>query len=343
MAQNMTNYFGKIIRIDVDSTTNGKPYGIPASNPFASDDTGLPEIYAWGFRNPFRMSFDRNDMLNPENPPNGYWPFYISATAETIYEATYKVARPGNYGWAIREGTHCLARATPLVPPETVICATDGDCPIGPQILFCGSDSYCTCTDVDPVLGGPVYDPVIEYNNLLVHEYDETIALVEEGILEDGKGRASLGGFIYRGSEIPWLYGKFVQGDFAIEFLDGIIFVAEPTQDDSLWELEKVHVFDETYPGFVKSIGEDANGELYAITGALSPTGLIGRVFKLVDGSGGTATNPQDGSDGTATDSQDGSDGTATDPPTSTSTALTSRMILTIGFAVTVGTLSFIL
>jgi hypothetical protein len=176
---------------------------------------------------------------------------------------------------------------------------------------------------VDPILGGLVYDPVIEYNNLLVHEYDETLVLVEEGILEDGKGRASLGGFIYRGSAIPWLYGKFVQGDFAIEFLDGIIFVADPTQDGTLWELQKVHVMNETYPGFIKTIGQDADGELYAITGALAPTGLIGRVFKIVDGTSG---------------------GTATDPPTSTSTVLlTSRMILTIGFAVMVGTFYFIL
>ena len=47
---------GKLLRIDVDS---GTPYAIPPSNPFASGAGGLPEIYAYGLRNPWRITFDR--------------------------------------------------------------------------------------------------------------------------------------------------------------------------------------------------------------------------------------------------------------------------------------------
>jgi hypothetical protein len=300
IAQNLAEYFGKILRIDVDGGGGGAtdvPYGIPADNPFVGNDTAYPEeIFAWGFRNPFRISFDRNDYANDAAPSSsGYYPFFVSATAETLFEATYKIDGPGNYGWAIREGIHCIVRSQPLIPPHTVNCTVDSDCPSSPQTTTCGSDGFCTCPDVDPILGGRIHDPIIEYVNLAVHEHSESAALVEEGLLDEGLGRASVGGFVYRGSAIPWLYGKFVQGDFAIELLDGQIFVAEEDQTGRLWNLEKAYVFkstDPVYSGFVKTIGQDANGELYAVTGAFTPTGLIGRVFKIVDASSMNSTMP---------------------------------------------------
>ena len=49
--------FGKILRIDVNTVSVGKPYGIPASNPYANGVNGAPEVYASGFRNPWRFSF----------------------------------------------------------------------------------------------------------------------------------------------------------------------------------------------------------------------------------------------------------------------------------------------
>jgi len=296
IAQNLTEYFGKILRIDVDNDGgDGSAYGIPEDNPFVGNDNAYPvEIYAWGFRNPFRISFDHNDFSvtstrgDASNGTSSHFPFYVSATAETLFESTYKVDSPGNYGWAIKEGSRCIVRNQTLIPPYTVNCTANTDCPSGPQTTTCGSDGLCTCTDVDPILGGPIHDPIIEYVNLAANEYNESAALVEEGLIDEGLGRASLGGFIYRGSAIPWLYGKFVQGDFALDLLDGQIFVAEePTAGDGLWSLQQAYVFnanDPVYSGFVKSIGQDADGELYAITGALTPTGIIGRVFKIVDG-----------------------------------------------------------
>jgi glucose/arabinose dehydrogenase len=294
IAQNLTEYFGKILRIDVDGGDDGGdlPYGIPTDNPFVDGDTGYPkEIFAWGFRNPYRISFDRNDYsADAGSTSNGYYSFFVSATAETFFEATYKVDGPGNYGWAIREGTQCIARGQPLVPPHTVSCNKDSDCPDedSPQTITCGADGFCTCPDIDPILGELIHDPIIEYVNLAVHEHNESVALVEEGLLDAGLGRASVGGFVYRGSAIPWLYGKFVQGDFAIELLDGQIFVAEEGEAGELWNLKIAYVFNATdpiYSGFVKTIGQDADGELYAVTGAFAPTGLIGRVFKIVDAS----------------------------------------------------------
>jgi glucose/arabinose dehydrogenase len=267
IAQNLTALYGKILRIDVD---RGSPYGIPPDNPFAGPD-GIPdEIYAWGFRNPFRIAFDRA----------GDRAMYVSAPADTFFEATYKVSQPGNYGWAIKEGTHCIVRSSALAPPETISCSSDAQCPIGPQISTCGRSGACSCPDVGS-LGEPIHAPILEYLNFAVEDPRSMFP-------GQGFGRASLGGHIYRGQDITWLRGRFVQGDFALNLLDGQILVAKEMPRGKPWTLRRAFAFDPAHPvksGFMKSIGEDAQGELYAITGNFTPTGLAGRIWKIIDAS----------------------------------------------------------
>ena len=92
--QNTQTLFSTISRIDVDKRA---PYGIPSDNPFANGQGGRPEIYAWGFRNPWRFSFDRaTGELWTSDVGQGFW------------EEIDKVQLGKNYGWAIREGSHCL-------------------------------------------------------------------------------------------------------------------------------------------------------------------------------------------------------------------------------------------
>jgi glucose/arabinose dehydrogenase len=266
IAQDMTSLYGKILRINVDQ---GDPYRIPPDNPFASRH-GIPgEIYAWGFRNPFRLSFDRG----------GDRAMYVSAPAETLFEAIYQVTRPGNYGWAAKEGTHCIVRVSAYAPPETISCSSHAQCPIGPQASFCGRQGVCTCSRFGS-LGERIHTPIIEYLNAAVEAPESQFP----GL---GIGRASVGGHIYRGKAIQWLRGMFVAGDFALTLLDGQIFVAQERPRGKLWKLRRAFVFDASdavKSGFMKSIGEDADGELYAITGNFTPTGLAGRIWKIVDG-----------------------------------------------------------
>jgi glucose/arabinose dehydrogenase len=242
LAQDLTSLYGKILRIDVDS---GDPYAIPPDNPFAGADDVPDEIFAWGFRNPFRISFDRE----------GDRAMYVSAPADTLFEATYRVTGPGNYGWASKEGTHCFKRTSAFAPPET-------------------------CASVGP-LGEPIHDPVIEYLNFAVE--DPRSQFPGRGV-----GRASLGGHIYRGKSIKWLRGRFVQGDFGLNLLDGQILVAKRMPEGHPWQLRRAFLFDPSDPlksGFMKSIGQDADGELYAVTGNFTPTGLEGRIWKIIDAS----------------------------------------------------------
>jgi glucose/arabinose dehydrogenase len=94
--QDPQTLLGKMMRIDVNSTSPGLPYAIPPDNPFAAGG-GLPEIYAIGFRNPWRFSFDR---------PTGR--LFVADVGQNNFEEVDIVQKGGNYGWNTMEGAHCF-------------------------------------------------------------------------------------------------------------------------------------------------------------------------------------------------------------------------------------------
>ena len=96
-AQNLDSVFGKILRIAVGDTG---PYTIPPTNPFT--DRGAPEVYARGFRNPWRFSFDRG------NPAH----LWVADVGDDTSEEINRVEIGKNYGWSIMEGAGCHAAAT---------------------------------------------------------------------------------------------------------------------------------------------------------------------------------------------------------------------------------------
>ena len=93
--QDTTTLLGSMLRIDVDG---GSPYAIPAGNVFASSSTDMPEIYAWGLRNPWRFSFDEltGDLWSGD-------------VGQGAWEEIDLVTSGGNYGWNIEEGDHCFS------------------------------------------------------------------------------------------------------------------------------------------------------------------------------------------------------------------------------------------
>jgi glucose/arabinose dehydrogenase len=91
--QDTTTLLGSILRIDVDGAS---PYVIPAGNHFEYSTTDMPEIYAWGLRNPWRFSFDEltGDL-------------WAGDVGQGAWEEIDLVLSGGNYGWNIEEGDHC--------------------------------------------------------------------------------------------------------------------------------------------------------------------------------------------------------------------------------------------
>lgn len=93
--QNASNPLGSLLRIDPlgNNSRNGQ-YGIPADNPFLGSDPILPETYAYGFRNPFRFSFDSQTGA-----------LVLADTGQNDIEEVNLVQSGGNYGWGLKEGS----------------------------------------------------------------------------------------------------------------------------------------------------------------------------------------------------------------------------------------------
>lgn len=127
--QNPAALLGKLLRIDPANPSGGKPYGIPAGNPFADGIGGAPEVWAYGLRNPWRFSFDRSN--------GDLWIGDVGQDA--IEEIDFapngpKGAGPGNnYGWSLMEGTSSFRGGTAPsghVPPIYEYTHDDGGCSV---------------------------------------------------------------------------------------------------------------------------------------------------------------------------------------------------------------------
>ncbi|MFB6360440.1 MAG: sorbosone dehydrogenase family protein [Halobacteriales archaeon] len=114
------NLLGSLLRIDVDRRGADRGYGIPPENPLVGQP-GRDEHYAWGLRNPWRFAFDGETC-------------YAADVGQNRFEEVNRIERGGNYGWNVKEGTHCFGAET------------------------------CPDRTPDDVRGGePLVDPVIEY------------------------------------------------------------------------------------------------------------------------------------------------------------------------------------
>jgi len=226
-----SNLLGNILRIDVN---HGTPYGIPHDNPFVNAP-GLDEIWAYGFRNPYRFSFDMGGSRS----------LLVGDAGQELWEEVSRVVRRGNYGWNVKEGTHCFDAENPTVPPAT-------------------------CPDVDPTTGEPLRDPVIEFANAK-----------QPG----GLALTVVGGNVYRGHDFPALAGMYVFGGATASFTtpDGRLF-ASVQEGDGLWTLHELLIGGTDRLGYVvKGFGNDAQGNVYvAASKILGPTGTTGTIFKIV-------------------------------------------------------------
>ncbi|MEQ9002774.1 MAG: PQQ-dependent sugar dehydrogenase, partial [Pseudomonadales bacterium] len=216
-AQNTTNLLGNVLRLDVVDVPFPSPgYDIPPGNPLAANPkcgpganaAACPEIFAYGFRNPWRLSFD--------GPTGDFW---VADVGQNAWEEINRLTGPGgNYGWRCKEGSHDF---------NTAGCPSSG-----------------------------LIDPVYEYAHV-------------------GGGRSVTGGYVYRGSRLPALAGRYLFADY----LTGQVWALRQTGGG--------YAADELVdaPFNIASFSQGNDGEVLVL-------GIgTGRVYRL-EGSGGvTADN----------------------------------------------------
>ncbi len=191
--ENPQTELGTIVRIDVDVDPGADPaYRIPPGNPFADGREGLPEVWAYGLRNPWRFSFDGEHI-------------YIGdvghLAAEEVNVADASLAGI-NYGWDTMEGTACYE------PP-----------------VDCDRDQ--------------LFIPQIAYS----HDV----------------GVAVIGGYVYRGTAIPEMVGRYFYADFVGGWIRTFLYKDGRVTEHYDWSRSV------DLPRFVWSFGVDGHGELYVL------------------------------------------------------------------------------
>ncbi|WP_226042046.1 PQQ-dependent sugar dehydrogenase [Natrinema sp. DC36] len=243
------NLLGGILRLDIDVESDEQPYGIPDDNPLVDQEGHRGEHYAWGFRNPWGMSFtDDGELLAAD-------------VGQNLIESVNHVRAGGNYSWNVKEGTYCFSTETPTTPPDE-----------------------CPNTTPDDVRGGePLLDPVLEYphelgiiqspndaagngtnggdgaGNTTENGGNTTTEMTEDdsnaggnmtegggdggnetavngtrangGVVGDQIGVSITGGYLYEGGEIDALEGAYIFGDWSLDGESpGTVFLARPPE-----------------------------------------------------------------------------------------------------------------
>jgi len=195
--QNRNTYLGSILRIDVSNASINQPYLIPTDNPFVGEENVKEEIWAYGMRNPWRISFD--------NLTGDLW---AGDVGQNSYEEVDLIVKGGNYGWNTMEGFHCYGA------------------------------NECNTTGLTL--------PIAEYGRNM--------------------GKSISGGYVYRGQDLPNLYGKYIYADYI---------------SGRFWHLDATHPDNPSPVNFMKynfaisGFGVDQHQNLYILR-------YDGIIYKLV-------------------------------------------------------------
>ncbi len=209
-SQTTTNLLGSMLRIDVHPANPADAYDVPADNPFVGQAGYLPEIWAYGLRNPFRFSFDRSTGR-----------LWVGDVGQNAREEVAIIEAGENHGWRVYEG----------------------------NLLF--DDSLNTL----PVSAFTF--PVLDYGRT--------------------EGRAVIGGYVYRGTRVPSLQGRYLYGDNST----GNVWALD-------WDAGSGSVTGNELianTGGITSFGEDTSGDVHVVTGG-------GGIYQFRELTSGTPSDP---------------------------------------------------
>lgn len=208
--QNRSTLLGDVMRIDVDNTSGSNNYAIPSDNPYVGNTQGFrEEIFAYGFRNPFKLSFDKNTGK-----------LWVGDVGQDSVEEIDIVESAGNYGWNITEGNQCY-------PPNK----------------NCDKSGLKTPIDV----------------------------------LEREEAHSIIGGYVYRGSKVPKLLGKYIFADFVFGDVWKLAFDSSPAKRERIFETDML----------ISSLGVDEQSELYLLSF------LDGKIYRFESSAGKVSVKPR--------------------------------------------------
>jgi glucose/arabinose dehydrogenase len=205
-AQNEQRLLGKMLRIDVDARPGGAANGIPVDNPFVGNPlcnaggagtASCPEIFAVGFRNPWRWSFDSQTSE-----------LWVADVGQGDFEEVDVVERGENYGWNTREGAHCFSPSTG--------CSTAG---LTDPVAEYSHDIGFSITGGYVYRGGQATEVA---GNYVFGDFGGMIAWLEP----DGSGGFDLRQLAEQGCTIPGAPGALQPSAFAQD-LDGELYVLD--------------------------------------------------------------------------------------------------------------------
>jgi quinoprotein glucose dehydrogenase len=165
--QNLGTWMGSLLRIDVDHESNGRPYAIPKDNPFVQREGALPEIFAYGFRNIWRLTVDRTT--------GNLW---AADVGQDFWEEINLVKRGGNYGWSVREASYPFNNKPTVSVDELVEPIWEYDHQVGKSIT--GGFVY-RGTQLPELLGHYVYADFIS-GKIWALKYDESVGKVTQNL-----------------------------------------------------------------------------------------------------------------------------------------------------------------
>jgi plastocyanin/glucose/arabinose dehydrogenase len=273
-AQDLGNLLGKVLRLDVNQNTNvdakntsefqndSMGYGIPADNPLVGQ-YGRDEIFAYGFRNPWRASFDTQTGQ-----------YFVGNAGQKLWEGIFEVNSGGNYGWYIKENGFYYNHS---------------------QML----DTNYSAMRTTGFNGEPLIDPILSIPNFVS---GDPVYVVIGGYVYRGTAIPELDGMYVFGSWAPNspLFAAAPQSDGTWKYGNLSFSVENPNGGTNS---SATASFNQTLNGtYILSFAQDAKGEMYVLTeNQLSPSGHTGQVWKIVPVSNRTASAPSNQSMGNMT------------------------------------------
>jgi plastocyanin len=275
-AQNLEVLLGKVLRLDVNQNMNvdaknttefqneSMGYGIPADNPFVGKAPIRPEIWAYGFRNPWRASFDMG----------GSNEYFVSNAGQKLWEGVFDVSKGNNYGWYFKENGFYYNHSQQ-------------------------TDYNYTAVRTTGYMGEPFVDPILSIPNQVS---GDPVYVVIGGYVYRGSDISNLTGYYVFGSwaKNSPLFAAQKQGDGTWKY-GNLSFSAMFPGGGS--NASASASFNQTLNGtYILSFGQDAKGEIYVLTNTNLPSagGHGGQIWKIVpvnttSGSNATQSNTSSG------------------------------------------------